>query len=78
MKPDGRPSARAADEDAALADLPEVKAKMREMMAKHYEQWLSESIRALGNKTPLEAVRDPAGREAVEALVRQAEREGRG
>jgi hypothetical protein len=27
-------------------------------------------------KTPLDAVADPAGREAVEALVRQIERDG--
>ncbi|HEX8011676.1 MAG TPA: SEC-C metal-binding domain-containing protein [Casimicrobiaceae bacterium] len=65
-----------AGEKDALAELPEVKAKVREMMAKHYEQWPSASIPALGGRTPLEAAKDPAGREAVEALVRQAERDG--
>lgn len=45
-------------------------------MAKHYERWVNDKIPALGGKTPLEAVADPAGREAVEALVRQIERTG--
>jgi hypothetical protein len=72
---ENRVSARAPEEDA-LAELPEVKAKVREMMARHYEQWVNDSIPALGGRTPLEAVRDPAGREEVEALVRQAERDG--
>ncbi|MCI0652578.1 MAG: SEC-C domain-containing protein [Planctomycetes bacterium] len=59
-----------------LAELPEVKAKIAEMMAKHYERWVDEKIPALGGRTPLEAVRDSAGREAVQALVAQIERDG--
>ncbi|MBI3371917.1 MAG: SEC-C domain-containing protein [Betaproteobacteria bacterium] len=65
-----------ANEAASLAELPEAKAKIAEMMAKHYEHWVKEKIPALGGRTPLEAVADPAGREAVEALVRQIERDG--
>ncbi len=71
----GRPP-QAAKDHAALAELPEVKAKLRELMAKHYEQWVNDKLPALGNRTPLEAARDPAGREAVEALVLQIERDG--
>jgi SEC-C motif/Protein of unknown function (DUF2384) len=67
---------RRSKESAALAELPEVKAKIAEMMAKHYEHWVNEKIPALGGRTPLEAIADPAGREAVEALVRQVERDG--
>jgi len=67
---------RRSKENAALAELPEVKAKIAEMMAKHYEHWVNEKIPALGGRTPLEAIADPAGREAVEALVRQVERDG--
>lgn len=69
-------AARGSKESAALAELPEVKAKIAEMMAKHYEHWVNEKIPALGGRTPLEAIADPAGREAVEALVRQIERDG--
>lgn len=65
-------------ETASLAELPEVKAKIAEMMAKHYEHWVNEQIPALGGRSPLEAIADPAGREAVEALVRQIERDGEG
>jgi SEC-C motif/Protein of unknown function (DUF2384) len=70
--------ARAAgtNESEKLAELPEVKAKIAEMMARHYEHWVNENIPALGGRTPLEAVNDSAGREAVEALVAQIERDG--
>ena len=44
-------------------------------MKRHYEGWLSERIPALGGKTPLQAVKTAAGREAVEALLRQIERD---
>jgi hypothetical protein len=74
--------ARAADDVSAagrheaLAELPEVKAKIAEMLDKHYELWIDEKIPALGDKTPREAVKDPDGRERVEALVLQIERDG--
>jgi uncharacterized protein YecA (UPF0149 family) len=70
--------ARAAgtNESEMLAELPEVKAKIAEMMGRHYEHWVNEKIPALGGRTPLEAMRDSTGREAVEALVAQIERDG--
>jgi hypothetical protein len=37
---------------------------------------VNDKIPALGGMTPLEAVKDAADREAVEALVRQIERDG--
>src|SRR5207248_11279827 len=55
---------------------PEVQAKIREIMTQHYEQWITDKIPALGGRTPLAAVNDPAGSEAVDALVRQIERDG--
>lgn len=73
---EARSAPRKSKESAALAELPEVKAKIAEMMEKHYAHWVNETIPALGGRTPLEAVSDPAGREAVEALVRQIERDG--
>ena len=61
-------------ESAALADLPEVQARMQQMMAEHFERWVSDKIPALDGQTPLEAVRDPDGREKVMALLVDAER----
>lgn len=46
-------------------------------MEAHYESWVSEEIPALDGMTPLEAVQDRAGREKVEALISQIERDGR-
>ena len=63
-------------EQQALAELPEVKAKLAEMLEQHYESWISQRLPMLGNKTPLQAVKDPDGREMVEALVLQIERDG--
>lgn len=71
-----RESPKPIAEHAALAELPEVQAKMREVLIRHYEHWLNDKIPLLGGRTPLEAVNDPAGREAVAALVTQIERDG--
>jgi hypothetical protein len=64
-------------ESAALAEHPEVQARMQQMMAEHFESWVTEKIPALNGQTPLEAVRDPDGREKVMALVIEAERGAR-
>jgi len=70
-------AARARDEESArLAEQPEVKAALGEILRKHYRQWVDESIPALGKRTPRDAVRDRDGREAVEALILQLERDG--
>ena len=74
--PESGPDPVLAKESAALAELPEVKAKMAEILARHYEHWVHEKIPALGGRTPLQAIRSRDGREAVEALVRQIERDG--
>jgi hypothetical protein len=54
-----------------------VQARVQQMMAEHFEHWVSEKIPALNGQTPLEAVRDPDGREKVMALVIDAERSAR-
>jgi hypothetical protein len=64
-------------ESAELAALPEVQARVQEMMAEHFERWVSDKIPALDGQTPLEAVRDPDGREKVMALIMEAERNAR-
>ncbi|MGC1523881.1 MAG: hypothetical protein WA803_20245 [Steroidobacteraceae bacterium] len=69
-------SVREAESDA-LAELPEMQARMQHIMAEHFERWVTEKIPALNGRTPLEAVRDPEGREKVMALVIEAERSAR-
>jgi len=58
---------KAADE--ALQSLPEVREMMRLRSERHWEVWLDETIRALGNLTPREAAKTAAGRERLEALL---------
>ena len=67
----------ASGERDRLAERPEVRAKISEMMAAHWEHWVDQPLPILGNRTPMEAVKDPDGREIVESLVIQAERLGR-
>ncbi|MGK7313366.1 MAG: hypothetical protein ACN0LA_14120 [Candidatus Longimicrobiales bacterium M2_2A_002] len=59
------------------ADDPEVRARLREITARHYEAWIHEPIPALGGRSPIEAVQDRSGREKVEALITSIERDGR-
>jgi hypothetical protein len=64
-------------ESNALAEHSEVQARVQQMMAEHFERWVTERIPALNGQTPLDAVRDPDGREKVMALVIEAERSAR-
>jgi hypothetical protein len=64
----------ASRESDLLAETPEVRAKISEMMAEHWEHWVDEPLPILGNRTPMEAVKDVDGREIVESLVIQGER----
>ena len=66
------------DEDAAVMARPEVQAHLKALFAAHYEDWEKERIPALGNRTPLEAVQTPGGRERVEALLLDIERRSAG
>jgi hypothetical protein len=66
-----------ADDLAEFANRPEVKAHLLQMMSRHYEAWVKEELPALGGLTPLQAMADPDGREMVESLVTQIERDGR-
>jgi Protein of unknown function (DUF2384) len=65
--------AREAEFEAMMRE-PEVQKKMQETIQKEVESWIYKEIPALGGRTPIEAVRDPDGREAVEALLLQWER----
>lgn len=44
-----------------------------QFMRRHYEKWVDEQIPALNNKTPLEAVKTPAGRKKVIDLLKGIE-----
>jgi hypothetical protein len=69
------PEAAQQSEHEELTQLPEVREKLREMLLGHYTAWLDTELPALGNRTPRLAVSDADGREAVEALIAQIERE---
>lgn len=74
--PAGRARARQREaESAQLHAQPEVQAMLQASMRRHYEAWLDEDIPSLGNRTPRQAVQDADGRESVEALLRQIERD---
>jgi SEC-C motif len=62
-------------EQEELVKQPEVRAKLEQLQRRHYENWPEVALPALNNKTPLEAVRDGDGREMVEALITQFERD---
>ncbi len=64
---------RDAEVAARLLD-PEVRNHLQLAMQKQVEGWVYQKIPALGGHTPIEAVRDPDGKEAVEALLLQWER----
>jgi len=64
---------RDAEMTAMLRD-PEVKKQLQAVMQKQVESWIHEKIPALGGRMPMEAVRDPDGKEMVEALLLDWER----
>jgi hypothetical protein len=59
---------READMAALLRD-PETKKQLQAAIKEQVESWVHQKIPALGGRTPLEAVRDPDGKEMVEALL---------
>jgi len=64
-----KPSRRERAGDEALQALPEVREMMRAQSERHWAAWLDEKVPALGNLTPREAAKTPAGRERLEALL---------
>ena len=64
-------------EQEALESNPDVQAALAEHLEAHYNNWLDTKIPMLGNKTPRQAVKTPDGRELVEALLVQLERDVR-
>jgi len=62
-------------EQEALMRQPEVRAHIESMQRRHYQSWPEIPVPALQGRTPLEAVKDSGGREMVEALITQFERD---
>jgi hypothetical protein len=58
----------------ALMKNPEVRRQVAEVIKKHWEGWVDTKIPALGKRTPRRMVKTKEGREAVEALLADAER----
>ncbi len=71
---DGAADKRADMEHARLMQEPEVRKQLQEAVQKQLESWVHQKIPALGGRTPLEAIKDPDGREIVEALLLDFER----
>lgn len=71
----GAADAASAAAQAELMQRPEVRAHLGELQRRHYENWPEVPVPALNNKTPLEAIQDPDGREMVEAFITQFERD---
>jgi hypothetical protein len=69
----GRPSSSQLH-SGSFDTLPEARAALRRFTEAHYDSWPDQKIPALGGRTPKEAVRDPDGREMVEALLLDFER----
>ncbi len=68
---------KAKIDEEAIEDIlrdPEVRKHLQEDMQKQVDAWANEKVPALGGRTPMEAVKDPDGREIVESLLVQWER----
>ncbi len=61
-------------EQEEMMSHPEIQAQLKKMTEKHWETWFQKKIPALGGKTPLQAAKDPDGREMLEALLIDYER----
>ena len=57
-----------------LMALPEVRARIDEMMRKHWEAWPDMELPALRGRTPRQAAADALGRQMVSAMLEDAER----
>ena len=65
---------KTVSEQEAFMQHPEVQEQVAEMMSRHWESWVDQKIPALGGISPRDAVKTADGREAVEALLKDAER----
>ncbi len=74
-EPDGRRHGKKhSAEHNELMQHAEVREHLSEMISRHWAGWIDQEIPALGGKTPRESMKSSDGREAVEALLKDAER----
>ena len=71
---DGAAEKEESPEQQELLQHPEIQAQVAEMFSRHWEGWVDQPIPALEGKSPREAVKTAEGREAVEALLKDNER----
>jgi hypothetical protein len=74
-----RKRTRAHDDDnleQALLRDPEARGHFQQIIQRQVEDWVHLKVPALGDRTPLQAVQDPDGREIVESLLLDWERRG--
>jgi len=72
-----RDRARAKIDEETVDDIlrdPDVRKQIQEKVQKQVEAWAYQKIPILGGRTPMQAVRDPDGREIVESLLLDWER----
>jgi hypothetical protein len=62
------------DEDDLMRD-PEIRRQIEAQVQNQIDGWVRTKVPALGERTPLQAVADPYGREMVEALLQGWERQ---
>ncbi len=67
-------AARGGKDQAPEPLPPELQEKLLEITEAHWNDWIHEKIPALGDMTPLEAAKDPEGRELLEALLLEIQR----
>ncbi|MBI4774742.1 MAG: SEC-C domain-containing protein [Deltaproteobacteria bacterium] len=70
----GTAAKKKSKEHEELMQHPEVQEQLAEIISRHWESWVDQSIPALGGESPRDAVKTADGREAVEALLQDAER----
>lgn len=64
-----------AKEQEEMMSNPEIRKHMEDMMKTHWDNWIMDSIPALGGLRPVDAVKTKDGREALDALLTQFERD---
>jgi len=62
------------DAPLELSSVPEVRARVSRMLERHYADWPTTELPALGGRRPLDVVAEPNGREKVDALLTHMER----
>jgi SEC-C motif/Protein of unknown function (DUF2384) len=69
------PSSASEGQSEGLSVGPELDQQVREEIQRRFESWVFQKVPALGGRTPLEAVADPDGKEIVESLLLDWERQ---